>query len=349
MQEHYNFKPARQDTEMRIHCPYDDCDDNGNKMYVNPGKRMYHCFKCKKGSRKDGCPPVSFMMLTEDVNYMQAVNQLLAELSETAVEYDDVEEQLESWEDEKEGYVARQKIRFIDGLPKEALLLKDFNNPIQKPFFKYLVSRGLTFKEITGMQVHCVPKTEVEVRDADGHYKGDIGKRILWPIYGGSPPGLVSYDARETPMKETGLVKYFKCPDGDHAHTVWPYVPPHGDTAVLIEGILDCYAVRRIPKTSAYATFSKVISEQQIELLKRWGIKKIILCWDIGDAMQQMMRAVEDLKLHFQVFVADQGPFYGDMDCGDTLKLPEGVSLLRRALEPIDVYSWDYEIWCGSG
>lgn len=349
VQEHYSFKPARQDTEMRIDCPYDDCDDTGNKMYVNPGKKMYHCFKCKRGSRKDGCPPVSFVMLTEDVNYMQAVQQLMADLSETAVEYEDIEEELENWEDEKEGYVPRQQIRFIDGLPQEAIPLKDFNSPIQKPFFRYLVGRGLTFKEITGMQVHCVPKTAVEIRDSEGNFKGDVGKRIIWPIYGGNPAGLVSWDARETPMKELGFSKYMKCPDGDHAHSVWPYVPPYGDKAVLVEGIIDCYAVRRIPKTSGYATFTKQISEQQVALLKRWGVKEVILAWDIGNAKPQMIKAVEDLKLHFKVFVAAQEPFSGDMDCGDTLRMGEGTSVLRKALKPIDVYSWDYTIWCGNG
>ena len=50
-----------------------------------------------------------------------------------------------------------------------------------------------------------------------------------------------------------------------------------------------------------------------------------------------------------KVLGAEQWLFYGDKDCGDTLKRPEGVSLLRKAMEPIDVYSWDYEIWCGSG
>lgn len=348
-QEHYAFKPARQNTEMRIDCPYDDCDDDKNKCYVNPGKRMFHCFKCGKGSRKGGCPPVEFTMLTEDLKYLEAVKQLLADLSETAVEYDDIEEEVEHWDEEKEVYVARQDIRFIDGLPKEALRLQDYNSPIQKPFFKYLVGRGLTYKEIVGMQTHCVPKTEVEVRDAEGNYKGDIGKRVIWPIYGGNPVGLVSWDARETPMKEVGFSKYMKCPDADHAHTLWPYVPPYFDTAVLVEGILDCYAVRRIPKTSAYATFTKVISEQQIQLLKRWGVKTVILMWDKGDAMPQMKKAVEDLKLHFKVFVASQAAFKGDTDPGDTLKMPEGVDLLRKAMKPIDVYDWDYELWCANG
>ena len=165
--------------------------------------------------------------------------------------------------------------------------------------------------------------------------------RVLWPIYGGNNQ-LVSWIARtyDPKVKER---KYINCPKSELAKTLWPYIPPRTHEVVLVEGILDCLAVRRLG-FDCYATFGKHTSREQRDLLLKWEIQEITLCYD-KDAKGDMLSLIKDLRLNFALFVP-RGFLTGDADPGDSLKdvslRDELVSNLSNA---ISVDSTDFVRW----
>jgi DNA primase len=339
VETHYEVKYSGE--ELRVNCPNPECDDRKYKFYVNPGKRQYYCFKCKASSRRDPTP-ITFVCWTEGLTKMQAIIQLLNELEETTADQAEWEEQVQA-RMQDEGDPARPNtLRTISRLPEVCVPIVD--TATHGPFLEYLLGRGLTLQEIFDVgKVHCVPQETHLLYDPDTReLKGDIGRRIVWPVYG-SGGNLVSWVSRD--IEGVHEIKYLNAPNSDLSKTFWPFCKPFGDTVVLVEGILDAYAVRRIPETSAYACFTKYVSDAQKALLKGWEVKNVVLAWDKKDAKPEMIAAVEDLKTHFNVFVASQHNLPKHEDCGDTLRKADGVPILEEALTPIDVYSIEYEKW----
>ncbi len=336
--DHFDVKPARGDRELRIICP--NCEDPDQKCYVNPDKKVFNCFHCEFSSKKFDA--ISFVSKTEGISKLQAIKKILAELQVTTPVGNAFEttvtDRIYGGQNMKK---KKHILRAIDGLPAPCKLMEEKDKEAW-PFFSYLFGRGLTLEEIIDMRVHYVPDSVHFLYDGDGALKGDIGRRIIWPIYGGDNE-LISWNSREV-EKVTDL-KYLNCPDSDINFTLWPYSKPYGDTVVLVEGILDAYAIRRIHEVSGYATFGKSVSEEQMQLLRAWGVQKVVLFWDKKDAMKEMKATVENLKVHFETYVAAQDNMQKDKDCGDTLLMEDGIEILQEALKPIDVYSLEYDKW----
>ena len=261
-----SIKEANAGAELRVHCP--SCDDHKHKCYVNPEKGLFHCFKCPFSVKKNKYDVFDFVALTENIGKFEAMRRLTREY--TPVTPEDWEAALAGELDEVPEQPRKFKHSYLTGLPKVA---KKFgrgnsNAGCALPFWDYLTGRGLEAGEITDLlQAHYIPDRSHEIFDHKGNRKGDIGRRILWPIYGGDNK-LVSWQARA--WEGDDFVKYFNAPDTDISATLWPYVPPRpGSTVILCEGVLDCVALRRLPKEySAYACFSKHITRDQIKLLK---------------------------------------------------------------------------------
>jgi len=181
------------------------------------------------------------------------------------------------------------------------------------------------------------------IKDKNDRLRGDIGRRILFPVYGGDHD-LVSWLARAI---DDRVPKYFNAPDSEASRTLWPYVPPRGKQGIIVEGLVDSLALRRHGFAS-YATLGKKISYDQIELLKRWGVTSVVLFWDKKDAKKEMLKAIETLKLHFdEVLVPDFTEWPADKDSGDTLNWEPGVALLKDMLtnKLIDVNSLEFATW----
>lgn len=338
----FSTKHTADPKELRICCP--KCGETDYKCYVNTERGLFNCFKCHFSSAKDDV--ISFVAIAEGISKPAAIKKLMSEMQFTTPSTDEVEALLE---ESMYGYTApveERQLRYIQSLPKEARPLLNPQNVDQAPFFAYLTARGLTLDEIVNLQVHYVPDyTALIYRTVQGKNKtaGNIGRRVMWPVYGGSGR-LVSWVARTIePAMEP---KYLNKPDSDLNMTLWPYVPPYNKTAVLVEGILDCYAVRRLDKTSAYATFGKNVSSHQIASLLSWGTETVVLFWDKRDAKPDMSKAVETLKVLFpKVYVAAQENMPKGLDSGDTLRMPDGLSVIKDALKLIDVYSTEYIKW----
>ena len=327
--------------ELRVQCV--SCGESNFKLYINPEKKKFNCFVCGFSSGRNDV--FDLVALTEGITRAQAMRKLIQEYTPVAV--DDLEAAVTGLLDKvDQGPVRPSKrpgVRTISSLPEAAKALRGPENASTRLYWDYLVQRGLKTTEIDILQAHCIATPRCLVYDSAGKVRGNIGYRVLWPIYGGDND-LVSWQART--IIQGKKPKYIGCPESDISKTFWPYVRPYGTEVVLVEGVLDALAVRRLGKpVSAYATFSKKISREQIKLLKSWGVESVVLFWDKKDAKKEMHKATNAMKLQFAVSVASQTNWGKNLDCGDCLKREDGVDLIRSAMEPIDVDSLEFTKW----
>ena len=327
--------------ELRICCFV--CGDTKYKLYVNPTKRHWHCFLCTFGSGQ--FDTFDFVSKAENVPRARIITRLLREYARTTP--DDPMFQLRAYDEaEPTKAVPIQPIKVLSGLPSAAKLLTERTEE-SAPFWDYLISRGLTPQEIFGVRIHYIAARSFASYDTRGKYRGDIGYRIITPIYGGNKE-LVSWQARVVDPNHVGHDKYLTAPESEIAKTLWPCVQPYGKHAVLVEGVLDCVSMRRIPSVSAYATFSKKISLDQIRLLKSWGVTELTVFWDKKDARKEIIHAVKELHMHFtKVYVSKMTTWPSNKDPGSLLTDPDGARIIQEALDDkLDTYdSLSYGKW----
>jgi len=333
LEKYYDIKYAKGNSEYRICCF--NCGDTKHKLYVNVDKGIFNCFKCDFSCKNYNV--FDFVSKTEHISRGTAVLKLLQEYQPTTPE--ELELVFPTYKPEERITNNLKRIQ----LPEEAVPLSESNKNNYKVFWEYLYGRGLTFNEITNqLNIHIIPQRQCAIYNSKKQYKGNIGRRLIWPIY--KEGQLVSWQARAIHSGVTS--KYLNCPDADSTQTLWPYVKPLEKTVILTEGVLDSLAVRRNPNYSAYATFSKNISKDQVNILKYWGVQEVILFWDKRDAMSQMENAAERLKIYFKVSVPNFSNWPTNLDCGDCLNLQDGQKLLGYAVDnAISVDSLDYLKW----
>ena len=324
--------------ERRVCCPF--CGETKHKMYVNIDKRFFKCFKCDTSNRQ--ADVFDFIAETEGLRRGQAIMQCLTNFSEVCPSAEEIEDLINADKYEEEE-VIDTGIKAIDSLPDYAKRLDQADgNPGDdaERAFAYLDSRGITGGEVEDMQLHYIPRGDYPLL-VNGKFYGNMQDRILWPVYGGNQQ-LVSWLAR-TLDPDAAERKYINCPNSELSKTLWPYVPPRTSDVVLVEGILDCLAVRRLG-FDAYATFGKHTSKQQRELLTGWGVKELTLCYD-KDAKRDVLKLIEDLRLHFKLYVPKEY-LPDNQDAGDSLKGDTLRSLLTNSLQDaISIDSNDFVKW----
>lgn len=319
-------------SERRICCPH--CGESDYKCYVNITKGVFNCFKCDFRYGKYSL--IDFVAKTENVSRTAAYARLISSYTPAAVTVADIKERVFA-DQAMRAAVAHQTTTEVK-IPSAMKPLVPGEGLV---YWEYLRSRGLTEREVLAGKVHYPTRADVPVHNKDGKYKGNLGGRVLWPVFGAK--GTVSYQARAI---KDAPIKYLTAPDSDLSHTLWPFVPPKNKHAVLVEGILDAYAGHR-QGASFYACFGKKISQTQIAILKAWDTEEVAVFFDKKDALEEIKRAVERLKMHFKhVFVLDNSDWPKEVDPGDCLKLENGGDLIQSALSRrVDVYSLDYEKW----
>lgn len=326
--------------ELRVCCP--KCSDEKYKLYVNDEKKVFKCFKCDFSNRDNDL--FSLVALFENSDVYSVKLKLIHEYAEVAPTWDEI---LSAPVIQQEESVSEIQVKTLGSLPEEARPLDD--DPQAGPFWDYVLSRGITKKEASQLKLHYVPYANVPIYDANSKYRGNIGGRVLIPIYG---PGhkLVSWIARSIVATAKGP-KYFNAPVTDLSKAFWPFVPPKTTRAVIVEGAFDSLAVRRYGH-DAYSTFGKSISKVQLQVLKSWGVKEVILFWDKRDAIKEMKRYVETLKMHFdKVYVPAFKDWPKEKDAGDVLQDSELGKTMDRMLtdQLIDVITFEYAVWVSYG
>lgn len=338
VQEHHAVKPTPS-AELRINCP--SCHDDKYKLYVNPDKGVFHCFKCTFSSKHNDV--FDFVALTEGITRYQAIHQLVREYSRVTPDDEDVPGMLQATSEE---VAPKVSIKTLSGMPAG---LKKLTERTEEgaDFWDYLISRGITPAEIRALGTMYTPEFTLPVIDSKGKRRGDLADRVVFPVYGGKHE-LVSWQSRTIDPNYARGDKYMAAPESEMAKTVWPYVPPYGKHVVIVEGIFDCLAVRRIPEVSAYATFSKKISLEQMQCLQRWGVEEVTLFWDKKDAKREMIDAIPDLLMMFKrVYVCNMTDWPANVDAGNMLADPQGTDKLKKALaDRVDTYdTLEFTTW----
>lgn len=333
VKEHYTVKYTPSD-ELRICCFV--CGEDKFKLYVNPVKKTFCCFKCDFSMKNYDV--IDFVAKTENLTRFQALQQLVREYARVTPPDEEWETQVKTGVSTEEVAQPRVPIKTLSGLPKGLVPLTETAEDSDL-WWNYLIDRGLTHREISAMNIHYTPEKSLPVLDAAGKKRGDAAKRVIIPVYGGNHQ-LVSWQGRSIDPKCPKSDRYLTAPESDLSKTLWPYVKPFDKHAVLVEGIFDALAVRRVPNVSVYATFSKKISMEQILLLKSWGIEEITLFWDKRDAKPDMIRAVKELHMHFRrVYVLNMRNWPQEKDAGNMLADPQGAVTLKETLEDrVDTY-----------
>lgn len=326
-------------SELRVCCPACPGGDDKFKLYINKETKKFLCFKCGFNSGKNSV--IDFVAKVEGITASKALDLVLQEYPDLTPSWEEIEEDL----DRVKAPTRLPKVKTILALPKGVEPLSDPLEARQRPFWDYLTGRGLTVEEVLGSGIHYAEAERLPIYSEAGAYKGNIGRRVIFPVYGGANQ-LVSWLSRAIdPGKEP---KYINCPDSELHNTLWPFVPTRAKTAVLVEGIIDAIGLRRVG-VKAYATFGKKISIAQIATLVSWGVETVILFWDKKDAKPEMERAMKELKLHFnRVLVPDISRWPSTSDAGDILANPELGELaadLFTSANLIDVDSFGFTKW----
>lgn len=332
LQEHFTVKYTPSD-ELRICCFV--CGDTKFKLYVNPVKRTFNCFKCSFSMKTHDV--FDFVAKHESITRHQAIERLVREYARITPADENWDEVIHAPEVVKE-VAALTEIRTLTKMP-EGLKVLDGRTETSAEFWDYLTDRGLTADEIRAIGVHYTPEATLPVFDAAGRRRGDLAHRVVLPVYGGDHE-LVSWQARHIDKNYPGNDRYLSAPESDLSKTVWPFVKPLGNHAVIVEGIFDCLAVRRVPGVSAYASFSKKISVSQRLCLKAWGIEEVTLFWDKRDAKPEMLQAIPELHMSFnKVYVCRMTDWPDKVDAGNMLADPHGAVKLSAALKDrVDTY-----------
>lgn len=325
--------------ELRICCPW--CQENKYKLYINDDSKFFHCFRC--GVTNGNKDVFDFIATTEGLNRGQAILRTIREYADLAPDWETlIETAKNSPVYVEEDYPNPFRIQKLAGIPGDLL---ESSAGDQGPFWEYLTQRGLSPKEIRALKVRYVADEKYGFYDDQGRYRGDLGRRFLIPVYGGDNE-LVSWVARTI---EPGVEpKYFNAPDSDAAKTFWPIAKPNSKSAVVVEGIFDALAVRRLG-LNAYASLGKNLSREQIELLKKWDVEEVVLFWDKKDALKDMMKAVNRLRMHFSsIKVPDFTSWPAEKDAGDALRDPDLLVTMQEMLTKgisAEVDTWEFTQW----
>lgn len=326
--------------ELRICCP--NCGDTKYKCYINPELKAFNCYKCDFNIGNYDL--FHFISVTEGITRGQALLRCVREFTPTAPE--ELPDDLFEREDKPKfltGTVRRQELPPC--VPAASLAVAEIKK--YQPQLAYLQARGFTVQDLKTCNIHFAPRTKTPIYNANNKFIGDINNRIILPIY--YRGYLAGWQARGILSSHTP--KYINCPDSDISKTLWPFSPPKGNSVVLVEGIIDALSVRRVEGVSAYATFSKAITQEQINILKEWKVTSVTLWWDKKDAQSEMETAVEKLKMQFsEVYVLDLSEWPKDKDTGNFLSDTNGSAIIKDTLNRrINVYSdLEYAQWTKS-
>ncbi len=325
IEAHFQYKGTDNPDQLRVCCP--SCLENDYKCYVHIEKKVWWCHKCEFSTRS--ADVFDFVAKTESISRYQATLKLFHQYKDYTPDY------MGDLFSDAPAAPAKAPLK-LAVLPPcthtiyQGSLVRDG----AAPYLAYLLARGLTEKEVKAISTMFCIKSPIG--------EDDISKRVVWPVYSGDGL-LVSWLSRDITDKHP--TKYKNAKNSDISKALWPNVTPKTAMAVLVEGLLDALAMRRLGY-DVYCTFGKKVSEAQVLLLQEYGIKEIVLFWDKKDAKKQMQAAVEFLSSRFNTCVADLREWPADKDCGDFLKdqtlEPKIVTAIQNAIHPDSV---DYIDW----
>jgi hypothetical protein len=244
--------------EIQICCPA--CLEDDYKCYINTDKKCWLCHKCEFGR---GIGDVAVLLAEVSGMSLFEVRKDLLNVVIPAPT-GDLTEALQAVFNPPE--TAKPSTTEITAVPLPGSL--EWNSLTGRRVRAYAWSRGLTDEYIDHCQLRVAPRL-----------CSHLGPWLVFPIFvDGIPVGWQGRSICPNPNP-----KFVSCPD--IAKWLWPIFHQDLTEVVLVEGVLDALGLQSL-QIPALCTFGKKISDDQIALLKRLGVKKLIIGWD-ADAYRE--------------------------------------------------------------
>lgn len=285
---------AAEGSELRLNCfSPQGCarGDEKHKLYVNPDKKQWICFKCGYGTQdQPGTGSiVRFIADAEGIPPLLVRHRLMKASQPTPQE--ELEELIQGLFEPAP--LVKPVARTVD--LKAFHPLHGSKSKICSSFLKYLDSRGMT-------------DNDVERYDIRYTINKDLGfqwvYRVIFPIFDKfgttrSASGRLIHDKPNRP-------RWWHWPNTDIDQLLWPLTTVWGGTkktclvqaidVILTEGIFDAFAVNKLlPHKHAFCTFGHKLSPGQIRILKDLDVENVTLAWD-RDSKKHMITAARNLE-----------------------------------------------------
>lgn len=286
--------------ELRINCfAPNGCarGDNKHKLYVNPSKKQWLCFKCGYGtSQQPGTGSiVRFIADAENIPPI-LVRHRLSKLSYPTPQ-EELEDLLQNLFDPV--VLPSNPTNKTISLDKGFYPLTTKVGLKGKSALRYAESRGLTEGELIRYDVRYRP-VGISSTIGDKQWSG----RLVFPIYDrqgilrSASGRLVTDNIAQQPERP----RWWHWPNTDIDRLLWPLNPnalfkTFDSHIILTEGIFDALAVNQLSDQQALCTFGHKISIGQIQLLQNLEINSVTVAWDY-DSKQAMANAVKNLEMY---------------------------------------------------
>lgn len=260
---------ASSGAEIAFPCPL--CDDHKQRLYVNRKTLKWTCFNCQEAGFAERF--LTDILLIDPIMAGRVKGQLLGD---TAIIHS-VKHQMKA-----EASVAPMV------LPPFTMPLDSTSDEAQYPYWVYLHQRHVTPEQVVQYGIQYCPM-------------GKYGGRVIVPVtLGGQLRGWVArlirpaVEGEQKALVPTGMKSSLLLFGLDHVR---------GDGCVLVEGVFDAMA---FPDGVAVATLGAKLSPIQRDLLRRHGIKRVIIMFDPDEAGRKGARraASELVAAGFEVSVA---------------------------------------------
>ena len=280
----------RSGREFVTRCPWHD--DRHPSLSVSPSRNRVHCFVCGKGT-----DAIGWLQDRQGLSFQEAVLELARRNGVTVAEGDpEAQARFEQeWRERRQLMAQRteQRAQFHQALLQQ---LEQGGAGAD-----YLRSRGISAETAIGWQLgFAAGRLVIPLNDAAGQAVGFCGRATgnQEPKYRNSTSDLL--------FQRNGLVFGLD----QAAETI-----RREGTALLVEGPLDVIQLHQAGFTQAVACLGTSVSELQLQLLRRQGMKRLLIALD-GDSAGQS--ATEKLLEQLQPQLVGGGL------SASVVQLPEG-------------------------
>jgi DNA primase len=258
--------------EFLTRCPWHD--DRRPSLTVSPSRNRVHCFVCGKGT-----DAIGWLQDRQGMSFQEAVLELARRTGVTVAEGDpEAQERFEQeWRERRQLMAKRteQRTQFHQALVQQLEQGGDGAD--------YLQARGISADTARAWQLGFAGgRLVIPLNDASGQTVGFCGRAI------GNQEPKYRNSANDLLFQRNGVV--FGLDQAAEA------IRKEG-TALLVEGPLDVIQLHQAGFTHAVACLGTSVSELQLQLLRRQGMKHLVIALD-GDSAGQAAteRLIEQLQ-----------------------------------------------------
>ncbi len=294
------IKVEKAGSQYKARCPFHN--EKTPSFYISMDRGTYHCFGC--GEHGD---IFSFVEKMESVPFYEALT-ILAERAN--VKLTPFNKEKKDKEEDLINLLRATNQHYIDNLEKSAeakLYLSErglTKETIEKFKIGYSVGGTEGFRDLfinlskAGFGIESMLKSGMIIKkDGEDKYFDRFRGRIMFPVKN-TFGNIVGYSARILPKYDDGKVgKYINSPETEIYHKskiLFGYDLAKNSIAkskevILVEGQMDLIMSHQVGITNVVATSGTAVTEEQIQILKRFA-DKLLLSFDQDSAGETAMK-----------------------------------------------------------